>query len=210
MYDLEEQEQIDSLKAWWRQYGRWVMVGTAAALLGVGGYNGWLWYGHRQDKEAGRAFEAIRVAARTGAVTPTLGAARALQSQQPDSALATRGALIAAAICHAQGKDGDAQGELEWVVQHSREPALVDLARLRLAGLLADQKKFEPALRLLDDNHTPDFAALTLDLRGDILLALNRLPEARAAYRSAMEKAQPMGALHQLAQNKWEALGGGR
>ncbi len=210
MYDLEEQEQIDSLKAWWRQYGKWVMVGTAAALLGVGGYNGWLWYGHRQDQEAGRAFEAIRVAARTGAVTPTLGAARALQSQQPDSALATRGALIAAAICHAQGKDGDAQGELEWVVQHSREPALVDLARLRLAGLLADQKKLEPALRLLDDNHTPDFAALTLDLRGDILLVLNRLPEARAAYRSAMEKAQPMGALHQLAQNKWEALGGGR
>ncbi|NDU86143.1 MAG: tetratricopeptide repeat protein [Ferrovum sp.] len=210
MYDLEEQEQIDALKAWWRQYGKWVMTGCMVGIFGFVGIKGWDTYQKRQAEAAGKLLEAVRVAARTGDAPKTLVAARVLQSQYDTSPLAARGALIAAAVSHVRGDDKDAEGELQWVILHSTEPPMGNLARLRLAGLWADQKKYDAALHLLTDEKTPEFAALTLDLKGDILLAMNRLPEARVAYKQATEKSQPMDALHQLDQTKWEALGGER
>ncbi len=207
MYDLEEQEKVDALKAWWKDNGQWVWGIALALALGYAGFQGWRYYQRTQADKAGVLFEAVRVAAQQGDATKTLQAAKALQEAQPGSALAPRGALIAAAVSHAKGDNAAAQSELDWVVGHAKEAALADLARLRQAGLLADDKKYDEALRLLEANHEADFAALTSDLRGDILLALKRPDEARAAYTNAVEKSAAGDVLHQIAQSKLEALG---
>ena len=207
MYDLEEQEKVDALKAWWKDNGQWVWAGVLALAVGYAGYQGWHYYQRNQAAKAGVLFEAVRIAAQQGDAAKTLQAAKVLQEAQPDSALASRGALIAAAVNHVKGDRAATQTELEWIIGHTREAALADLARLRQAGLLADDRKYDDALKLLESNHEADFAALTADLRGDILLALKRPDQAREAYKAAAEKSPPDDVLHQFAQSKLEALG---
>jgi predicted negative regulator of RcsB-dependent stress response len=208
MYDLEEQETIDALKAWWRQNAKWVWAGLAIAIVAYGGVQGWRYYQRTQAEKAGTLFEAVRNEARQSDPAKTLQAAKALQEAMPGNPMATRAALIAAAVSHARNDAAGARAELEWVVGHSQEPAMVDLARIREAGLLADEKKYDEALGLLAANHDSTFAALTADRRGDILVAQQKWTEARMAYQFAIEKSPPDGMLKQVAQSKLDAMGG--
>ncbi len=207
MYDLEEQEQIDAIKSWWKDNGRWVLAALLGLAVGYGAYQAWQHYRNGQAEKAGVLFDAVRTAAQQGDAAKALQAARALQEAQPSSALAPRGALISAAVSHAKGDNAGATQELEWVVSNAKEPTLGDLARLRLAGLLADQKKYDDALHLLDANHVPDFVPLTQGLRGDILFAQGKTKEARAAYQAALEKSKEGDVMYQIAKGKLEALG---
>ncbi len=208
MYDLEEQEQIDALKSWWKQHSRRVMGVALGALLAAGGVRVWQYYQQREATAAGQLFESVRETARSGDAARTLTAAQRLEREQPDSAMAPRAGLIAAAVARLKGQDEAALGQLTWVEGHAKEMTLVELAHLREAGILADQKHYDQALQRLSLNKEAEFAALTQDLRGDILLAMGRIDDARSAYRMAAEKSQPLGALHQLAQTKEESLGG--
>ncbi len=207
MYDLEEQEKIDAMKAWWTRYGKlaWMVV-----LVAVGVYAGWKGWRHHLDVRAGEAavmFEAVSDAAQQSDPARTLQAAQHLQDAQPDSGLAARAALISATVSHAHSDKASTMTELDWVANHASEPALADLARLRKAGLLADDKKYGEALALLEANHQDDFMAMTADLKGDIYLVQGRSTDARMAYKTAMEKATPNDALRQIAQIKLDALG---
>jgi predicted negative regulator of RcsB-dependent stress response len=82
------------------------------------------------------------------------------------------------------------------------------VARLRLAAVQLEQKKYDEALRTLDANKEEAFVAAVADLRGDVMLAQGRIDEARAAYKLATEKAGPRAPVKMLAENKLAALGG--
>jgi predicted negative regulator of RcsB-dependent stress response len=82
------------------------------------------------------------------------------------------------------------------------------VARVRLAAVLMDQKKFDEALKTLDGNKDEAFVPLAADLRGDIMLAQGRLDEARAAYKLAMDKSSPRNPVKNIAETKLNALGG--
>jgi predicted negative regulator of RcsB-dependent stress response len=207
MLDLEEQEKIDILKAWWKQYASWVWAFVLVLALSYASVQGWRYYQRGQAEKAGVLFDAVRNAARGGDAVATLQAAKALQEAQSGSPLATRGALMAAAVSHVKGDGAGARAELEWVIAHSNEAPMVDLARIRAAGLLADEQKFDEALKLLEANHDPAFVALTADRRGDILTAQGKTSEARAAYQIAMDRAPATGVLKQLDASKRDALG---
>lgn len=207
MLDLEEQEKIDILKAWWKQYASWVWAFVMVLAVSYASVQGWRYYQRGQAEKAGILFDAVRIAARGGDAVATLQAAKVLQEAQPTSPLATRGALIAAAVSHVKGDGVGARSELEWVIAHSSEAPMVDLARIRVAGLLADVQKFDEALKLLDLNHDPAFVALTADRRGDILTAQERWSDARAAYQTAMDHSPDTGVLKQLDASKRDALG---
>ncbi len=210
MYDLEEQEQIDALKAWWAQYGRWVWLGGLLLMLLVGAIQGWRAWQNHQAQNAGVLFEAVQGAVLQRDITKSLQAVQALETAQPQSPLTTRAAFLVAALAHEKSDGANARQMLQWVVLHGKEPALVDLARLREAGLLADEKKYDEALRLLQDNHGPEYLAMSADLRGDILLAQNKPDEARQSWRQALEKTQPVDVVHQIVQGKLDALGGSK
>src|SRR5713101_7983620 len=47
-YDLEEQEQLAELKAWWKEHGGTVILGATLALAAFGAWNGWVWYQRSQ------------------------------------------------------------------------------------------------------------------------------------------------------------------
>jgi predicted negative regulator of RcsB-dependent stress response len=107
------------------------------------------------------------------------------------------------------GKDlKSAQTQLEWAAANSKEPAVKDLARLRLAGVQLDLQQYEAALKTLAGSHSDAFAFRFHDLKGDVLLAQGKTTDARAAYQAAFVEMQEDNPYRTLVELKLDALGG--
>lgn len=208
-YDLEEQEKLDALRAWWDRYGTLCAVIIFVIVAAVVGWRGWQWYQSHQSSQAMSYFEALETASGQqgdDAVARIKAASATLRNDFSDSGYASRGVLVAAQALQARKDLDGAREQLEWLVKNGSDPALVPLARLRLAGLLLEQKQYDQALAQLNDAPAA-FAALYADRRGDILLAQGKPAEARAAWEAAVKElgADPVA---QIVQLKIDALGG--
>ena len=209
-YDLEEQEKLDALKAWWARYGMLVTIVVAIAAVGAASWSGWRAYQSYRANQAMGYFEALEDAARLGGADSAArikAAAQTLRNDYPSTGYAGRGALIAAQALGDQKDIDGARQQLEWLAGQSKQTALQPVARLRLAGLLLDQKQYDQALKQLE-NPPAAFAALFADRRGDVLAAQGKRDEARDAWKTAL---QALGAAHpltQIVQLKLDALSG--
>ncbi|MGE5616542.1 MAG: YfgM family protein [Bacillota bacterium] len=202
-YDFEEQERLAELKAWWED-NRWYVVGAVAAVLVVFfGYRGWTYWSAQQSEDASLMYRAMSEAPKEQQAAQV----DALVAKHPRSFYATDAELTLAKASFDAGNYADAQKRLEWVVEHGVDE-LRGLARVRLAGVLLEQKKYADALKVLDGNTDPAFVPLGNDMRGDIMLAQGRMDEARAAYKAAAEKADPRSPVKNIAETKLNALGG--
>jgi predicted negative regulator of RcsB-dependent stress response len=116
-------------------------------------------------------------------------------------------ALTAAKANVEAGSLAAAKGNLTWAAEHALDEATRDIARLRLASVLLDEKRYEEALQQLDAKHTDATTALFAELKGDVLTAQGKEAEARAAYRAAADKL-PLGSeSRNVVQLKLDALG---
>ncbi|MGH8710706.1 MAG: tetratricopeptide repeat protein, partial [Burkholderiales bacterium] len=115
---------------------------------------------------------------------------------------------IAAKINYQAGDAQSAKAQLQWVIDHAAEDELQDIARLRLAGMLVDEKNYAQALQLLEAKHNLSYDAFYLDLKGDVLVAQGKFAEARSAYQAALSKADKKSTYRDLIQIKLDALGG--
>ncbi|NYE22561.1 YfgM family protein [Pigmentiphaga litoralis] len=207
-YDLEEQEQIESLKAWWAKYGTAILGIVAVCLLAAAAWNGWNWYQRRDAAQAMAQFEVLEKAADAGDIARVKDSAGTILENFGRSAYAPRAALIASSAYAKAGDARAAKAQLQWVVDRSKDDALVPVARLRLAGLLLDEKAYDDALKQLGASRPDAFAALFADRRGDVLIAQGKRDEARAAYKEALDKLDPATDLRSSIQLKLDALGG--
>ena len=209
-YDLEEQEKLDAIKAWWARYGTLVVTLFAVVALAWGGWWGWKAYESHRANQAMGYFEALEDAARLGGADSSVRiktASATLREQYPATGYAARGALVAAQALAAQKDDAGAREQLEWLAAQGKNPSMQAVARLRLAGMLLDQKQYDPALAQLN-NPPAAFAALFADRRGDILAAQGKRDEARAAWQSAIDGLGAGNPLTQVVQLKLDALSG--
>jgi predicted negative regulator of RcsB-dependent stress response len=209
-YDLEEQEKLDALKAWWARYGLLVSIVVAVAAVSYGGWMGWRTYQAHASRQAMGYFEALQDAARTGGADASArikAAAGTLREDYPNTGYAGRGVLVAAQALQAQNDLQGAREQLEWLAGQRKQIALQPVAKLRLAGLLLDQKQYDAALAQLQDP-PPAFAALYADRRGDILAAQGKVQEARAAWQSAIDGLGTTNALTPVVRLKLDALSG--
>jgi len=209
MYDLEEQEKVDALKAWWKENQRTVLAFVIVAAVAYASVTGWKAWKQHQGEQAAEAFAQFQKVLAQADPSAVLKAANTIEYSSSGSAYAARAALAAAQVLFNAGKTTEAQSQFEWVIQHSEEPALQSLAHIRLAGLLADNKKYPEALAQLDKGIDPAFAGMASDLRGDIFLAQGKTTEARDAYRAALGAFEGNHPLRQVVQLKADALGGG-
>lgn len=207
-YDLEEQEQIDAFKAWWKQHGTSVILGVTLFVAIVAGTQGWRYYQNRQTTQAAALYEALQGASERQDAQKVRETAGQLIEQYPRSAYASRAALVAAKFNEAGGDAKSARAQLQWVLDHAKSDEIRDAARLRLAGMLLDEKNHAEALKLLESKHGAAFDGLYADLRGDVLLASGKQAEALAAYKLALEKIAPASAYRSLVQMKLDGLGG--
>ena len=202
-YDFEEQERIAELKAWWED-NRWYVVGAiAAAVLAFAGYRGWQYWTASQAEDASVMFATASKAPKDQRAT----AVDTLVAKHPRSYYASEGQLVVAREKFDAGDLAGAEKRLEWVMERGVEEHR-GVARLRLAAVLLEQKKFAESLKVLDGNKDEAFTALVADMRGDIMLAQGRIDEARAAYKLASEKADPRNPVKNIAETKLNALGG--
>lgn len=206
-YDLEEQERLAELKGWWEDNGKFVVAAVVAAILSVAGWKGWQSWSASRAEEAGAMFQAVEKAARERDAKKTAEAAQPLIDRHPGSFYASDAALLLAKNAFEAGNHAEARAQLEWVVKNGVEE-LRGVARLRLAAVLLDEKKYGEALQVLDASQDPAYVALVADLKGDIMLVQGRLDEARAAYKLAIEKAEPRNPVRNIAEVKLNALGG--
>lgn len=207
-YDLEEQEQIDILKAWWKRNGNLVILAVTVFAVTLSGAQGWRYYQHSQTAKASMMFEVLQSVTKSGDTKKTRDAAGQIMEQHPGSPYAARAALIAAKANHDSGDVQSAKAQLQWAVDHAKEDEVRDIASLRLAGQLLDEKKYAEALKLVDLKPVPSFVALFADMKGDILVAQGKPTEARVAYQVAMDKIGEKSPYRQLVKMKMENLGG--
>jgi predicted negative regulator of RcsB-dependent stress response len=207
--DLEEQEQLAELKAWWNQWGTIVLAVAVAAALG---FSGWTWWKSHQARESGQAstlYDTISRAALTGDAKALRDASGALVETYPRTHYASMGALVAARYYFDHRDLKSAKVQLQWVVEHAATDDFRDLARLRLAAVLLDEKAYDDALKAAEAPHAAAYDSQFAALKGDILVAKRQPAEARAAYKLAIEKAgEENAAFKETVRMRLEALGG--
>jgi len=206
-YNLEEQEQLENLKAFWKQYGNFILTVITVAALSVAGWRGWGWYQAREAAQASAVYEQLREAASARDIGKLRAAAGTLFEQYGRTAYGEMAALVAARAYVDAGDPKAARMTLEWAVSNAKDDEFRHAARLRLAALLIDEKAYDEAGRLLAVDAPGKFAGEYADRRGDLLVAQGKPDEARAAYRKALEALGPDGPMRRLVQLKLDALG---
>ncbi len=209
-YDLEEQEQLDAIKAWWNQYGNYIVIAVVAVAVGVAAYQGWRYYRQTQTVGASTLYGQLEQAARGNDAKRVRDISGQIVDRYGSTVYGGLAALASAKAAFTTGDLEAAEKQLRWAAEHAKEAEHRDIARLRLAGVLLDQKKPDEALKTLEQKPIDAYAALYADLRGDILSAQGKPADAAAAYRTALEKSEPSSAYRQLVEIKLDALGEGK
>jgi predicted negative regulator of RcsB-dependent stress response len=208
VYDLEEQEQLDDLRAWWQRWGNVVTIVAVAACIAAAGVQGWRWYSAKQSEEASALFTGLSQAVRAQDLPKARDATAQLEDKFARTGYAPRAALVLAKMMFDSGDAAGARTQLQWVIDKSDEADLKEIARYRLAEVLINDKAYDEALKVLDAKHGAPYAGLYADLRGDALAMAGRAAEARAAYVDALAKLDAKSTYKQYVQVKLDALGG--
>jgi predicted negative regulator of RcsB-dependent stress response len=206
-YDLEQQEQIDQFKHFWTTYGNLI---TWALVLVVGAYAAWTGYNYWQNERGAKAavlFEELDRAVIRGEADKVNRVFTDMKDNFGGATYTEHGALLAAQFQSAKGKPDEARASLQWLVEHGKNKNLTVIARLRLAGILLDQKKFDEALKQIDTDVPDEYKGLASDRKGDILYAQGKKPEALAAYQEAYKAMDPAVEYRRFIEGKMTALG---
>ncbi|MDM7456000.1 MAG: tetratricopeptide repeat protein [Tepidimonas sp.] len=206
-YDLEEQEQIAQLKAFWAKYGN-LITWLVAGLLGVyAAYNGWQYWEQRQAVQAAALYDELDQAARAADIERVRRIWSDLQAQAGRTAQAQQGALLAARALVEAEQLADARAALQFAIDRGRDEALSAVARVRMAGLELDAGNLDAALRLLDAEVPEALRPWRADRRGDVLHRQGEDEAARAAYLDAWKGLEPAVGYRAIVEAKLNALG---
>ena len=206
-YDLEEQEQLATLKAWWDKYGNlatWLLV---AVLAAYSAWQGWNYYQRNQAGAASALYDELQSAVQAKDNAKVLRAAGDMEAKFGGTSYAPMAALVAAKSSFEANDLKSAKIHLQWAAEHGGDEFKA-IAKIRLAGVLLDEKAYDEALKALAGDVPPQFAGAIADRKGDILAAQNKLAEARTAYLAALAAMDKRDPGRQLVAFKLEAIGG--
>jgi len=206
-YDLEEQEQISELKAWWNRWGTLIVALVVVGSLAFGGFQFWQWYKHDQAVKASGLFGEMTKAVGAGDKKKAGEIASQIVEQFGTTGYASVAALAAARMDVEAADLKAARTRLQWVLEKARDPGLKEVARLRLAAVLLEEKQYDEALKTLEQKEGETQSNLAADLRGDVFVAKGQLSEARAAYQTAFERTDAKSPFRNVLQLKIDALG---
>lgn len=205
--DLQEQEQLDSLKAFWKQWGNLITWLLVIVLGGIAGWNGWQQYQRSQAGKAGAMFDELDRAVQAADADKAARVFADLKERYPRTAFAQQGGLFAAKLLYDKSKADAAVAALQWVSANAIEDEYKAIANLRLAGIQAERKQYDEALKTVAAVTQPAFAALAADRRGDILMAQGKRDDAKAAFATAFKGMPQTMEYRQIVEAKLNTLG---
>jgi len=205
--DLEEQEQLDELKHFWNEYGNlisWVLIAVFGAIAA---WNGWQYWQRTQAAQAAGMYDEVERAASAGDTARVERAFSDMKDKFGRTTYAQQAGLLAAKTFVDKGNADGAKAALGWVAEKASDEGYQALARLRLAGILADTKAYDEALKQLAGTFPKEFEGLAADRRGDVYNLQGKKAEAKAEYTKAFKALDERSDYRRLVEVKLSALG---
>jgi predicted negative regulator of RcsB-dependent stress response len=205
--DLEEQEQLDQLKHYWKQYGDFITWVLIAVFGTIAAWNGWQYWQRNQSTQASALYEEVERAAEGGDAARVERAFNDMKDKFGRTAHAQQAGLLAARVLVDKGNVDGAKAALAWVADKAGDEGYQATARLRLAGLLAEAKAYDEALKQLSAAFPKAYEPLAADRRGDVLNLQGKKAEAKAEYEKAWKGLEERAEYRNLVEVKLNALG---
>lgn len=205
--DLEEQEQLDQLKHFWNTWGNLISGVLLVAVGALAAWNGYQYWQNRQSTQAAALYDAVEVAAKNGDQERLEQAFGDIRGRYAGTTQAGQAALLVAKVQADKGNIDAARAALAWVAEQFSDDGYKALARLRLAGLLMEQKAYDDALKQLSAQFPPEYSAVVADRKGDILVLQGKKQEAIAEYSRAYKDFSDGVEYRRLVEIKLNALG---
>lgn len=203
---VTDEEQVERIKAWWKDNGGSVVAGL---LIGIGGFIGWIsWQDYQADVsvEASAHFDDMIRQFEQQQYDSATTEAQVLFDEYGSTSYAEMAHLTLARIHVEQGSYDQAVSQLKTLMSQTRDSGIEMVARRRLAAVLYQQGEYDQALSQLEIEYPEPYTAAFEELKGDILVAKGDTEQAREAYQKA-RLAQPSAPNPQFLQHKLEDLG---
>ena len=205
--DLEEQEQLDELKHFWKRWGNlisWVLI---AVLGGYAAWIGWQSWSNKQAAQSATMYDTVERAAQAGDMALLDRSLADIKDKFAATTYAHQAVLLAARVYQDKDRSADAKAQLSWVIDKATDPGYQALARLRLAALLIEDKAFDEARQQLSGKAPASFEPLMADRMGDIAMLQNNAAQAVQHYQKAWKGLEPNAEYRRLVAVKLAALG---
>ncbi len=205
--DLEEQEQLDQLKHFWKQYGNLITWGLIVILGAVASWNGYHAWQRRQAAQAGAMFDEVEKVVRGADAQRAERAFNDMKERFSNAVYTQQAGLLVAKMTYEAGKIDTAKSTLNWLVENAADKGYASIARLRLSALLVDAKSYDEAVKVLSTGVSDEFSALADDRRGDIYTLQGKKTEAQAEYQRAFKGLEEQSEYRRLVVVKLNSLG---
>ena len=183
---LSEKEQIEQLRSWWSEYGGYVIGGLGLGIAVLAGYNFYQNSKLEAQLEGSAMYESLTQHVVSGSLEEAEVVARELGEKYADTSYAAQAKLAMTRLYMDKNRDQDAIDMLAELLASPADEATKNVARARLARLLAYQGKSQEVVDLLEGHESGAFAAIYNELLGDAYYALGRIEDAQAAYQRVL------------------------
>jgi predicted negative regulator of RcsB-dependent stress response len=206
--DLDEQEQLDQFKHFWRQYGNLITWTLIAVLGAYAAWNGYQYWQRSQATQAAAMFDEVERSIASGEVAKVERALTDMNAKFGSSPYAQQAGLLAAKTFYEKGNLDAAKKALAAVAEQSSDVGYQAIAKLRLAGAHVENKSYDDAMKQLTGAFPKEFEPLAADRRGDVLVLQGKPAEAKAEYVKAYKGFDERSGYRRLVEVKLNALGG--
>ena len=205
-----DQEQVEMLKKWWKDYGKGIMI---AIVIGLAVGFGWRYWHQQQiqhSEQASIAYQSMMVADVEKQPKVAQKYADQLLKDFRDTSYASMAGLFLARTAVQQNKLPDALARLQEVINKGKVASIKQIARIRAARVLLAQKKLAEALAVLSTVDDKTFEPLIENVKGDIFQAQGKGAAARKSYEAAKTGLSTIGINNPILVMKLaQPLGGG-
>lgn len=206
--DLEEQEQLEQLKAFWGQYGNAITWGLVLIFVTFASWNAFQYWQRNQAAQASALYDEVERSVGTGDISKMQRAFDEMKNRYPSTIYAQQAALLLAKAAVQSNKVDEAKVALGWASEQGKDSALATIARLRLSTVLLESKELDEAVKVLQsDPADPEYLAVVQDRRGDVLVAKGDKTAAIENYKKAYAGSAAKPDLQRLVRIKLNALG---
>lgn len=206
--DLHEQEQVDKLKYFWRDWGKYIIGIVVLLIIGYVVSSAYSWYQQSQSQKAAALYVDFSKNVTSGNAEKTYADADKMIAEMPKTEYTAMAAIEAAKVSFDKKDYAKAEKYLSWAKDNASDKSLQTIAIIRLASVLIDEQKFDKARELLKTKHDIAFDGLFYEGRGDLYIAMGDLNKARDAYKEGLQKAANDPTTQQAIQMKLDIIGG--